>query len=232
MELLFRNVLTEQCQAGVDSLVQTRLSLSRRSSVTQWRIRQHGNAEECEFTGNNALWWILRGRDTSLETGREMIFSTYNFYKNPGIILELCGKREVLQNSSRRGWSVWSSTPACREHSRPRQEAGSTVLGAISEGTVIGPVQQFIVVKIMERLELKLRFFHQVNQNKIPGLCFVEEWIATWMTCCRRHRFQGRGFGFGEVVTPPPPNWKLVWDLGLPPPPTPPLSPTWKNFKM
>ena len=40
-------------------------------------------------------------------------------------------------------------TPACRKYSRPRQEVGSTVLGAISEGTVIGPAQLFIVAKIM-----------------------------------------------------------------------------------
>ena len=41
-------------------------------------------------------------------------------------------------------------TLACREYSRPRQEKGSTVLGVSPEGTVIGPVQQFVTAKIME----------------------------------------------------------------------------------
>ena len=38
---------------------------------------------------------------------------------------------------------------ACTEYSRPRQEKGSTVLGVKPRGIVIGPVQQFVVVKIM-----------------------------------------------------------------------------------
>ena len=43
-------------------------------------------------------------------------------------------------------------TPSCREDSRPRGEAGPTILGAIAEGTVIGPVLQFIMVKICGKL--------------------------------------------------------------------------------
>ena len=40
-------------------------------------------------------------------------------------------------------------TPSCREYSRPRGEMLSTVLGAISEGTAIEPVLQFVMVKIV-----------------------------------------------------------------------------------
>ena len=40
-------------------------------------------------------------------------------------------------------------TPSCREYSEPRGEVRSRVLGAISEGTVIEPVLQFVMVKIV-----------------------------------------------------------------------------------
>ena len=42
-------------------------------------------------------------------------------------------------------------TPSCREYSRHRGKMRSTVLGAIPKGTVIGPVVQFIVVKIPDK---------------------------------------------------------------------------------
>ena len=40
-------------------------------------------------------------------------------------------------------------TPSFREYSRPRGEMRSRVLGAISEGTVIEPALQFVMVKIV-----------------------------------------------------------------------------------
>ena len=68
-------------------------------------------------------------------------------------------------------WMMVLEVSRQREHSRPRQETGSTFLGAIPEGIVIGPVLQFFMVKIM-------KFFHRVIQNDILGLCFAEEGIA------------------------------------------------------
>ena len=49
--LQISSVCTGQCEAGVESLVQTRLSLSWRSS---WQVKNPSKryAEECEFTGN------------------------------------------------------------------------------------------------------------------------------------------------------------------------------------
>ena len=66
----------------------------------------------------------------------------------------LCGERDMLQSSSKH--DVYNSfggvTPSCREGSRPRGEAGSTILGATTEGTVIGPVLQFNMLKISGKL--------------------------------------------------------------------------------
>ena len=58
------------------------------------------------------------------------------------------------------------STPACREYSRPRQEAGQTVLGVIPEGTVIGPAQQFIVVKIMGTSGVEIEILSPSNPEQ------------------------------------------------------------------
>ena len=50
--------------------------------------------------------------------------------------------------------------------SRPRQEIGPPVLGGIPERTVIGPVLQFIVAKIMGITELILKFLHRVRPEQ------------------------------------------------------------------
>ena len=47
-------------------------------------------------------------------------------------------------------------TPECGEYTRPRQEVGPTVLGAIAEGTVIGPVLHYKEVKIRETCEMEI----------------------------------------------------------------------------
>ena len=55
-------------------------------------------------------------------------------------------------------------TLAGREYSRPRQEEGSTVLGVIPESAVIGPVEQFVLRKVWELTELRLKFLRQHGQ--------------------------------------------------------------------
>ena len=65
-------------------------------------------------------------------------------------------------------------TLACTEYSRPRQDKGSTVLGVIPEGSVIGPVQQLAIVKIMGTFGIVI---------EIPSPTRVGQLI--WVMMCR-----------------------------------------------
>ena len=78
---------------------------------------------------------------------------------------------------------------------------------------------------------------NRVDARQKAKQCVELACPAVRASCCRRHRFGGAGFGFGEVVTPSPPNWKPVWGLGsslsLPThPPTTTSSPQLENIKM
>ena len=65
-------------------------------------------------------------------------------------------------------------TPACRDYSDLHEKKGSTVLGVIPQGTVIGPLQQVVIVKIMGTCGTEI---------ELPSTTRVGQ--LTWVMMCR-----------------------------------------------
>ena len=65
-----------------------------------------------------------------------------------------CDRREEIQNSND-GWG--SITLLCREYSSSRSYPKTKALSAIPEGTIIGPVSEDYVVKILDGYDIELQ---------------------------------------------------------------------------
>ena len=149
------SVFTEQFQA--DS--QSKRDWAHLGEVRHMsRIRQYGNAEECEFTGNSSLVDSGRSRHVPGNRARDDLLDIMFFFTRTlldcedlwsGTIVELVENVRYYKTHPDMDDGFGGFTPSCREYSRPRQDAVLTVLGAIPARTVIGPVLQFAVVKFM-----------------------------------------------------------------------------------
>ena len=151
----------------------------------KWRIRQHGNAEECAFTGNKLFGgfclvktrlWKQGARWSSGLFFTRTILDCEDLWNS--IILEYCWESDVLQHSSRHGWWCW------RFHTSMQRIFTTSTRSRFNSSwcnsrTVVGPVLQFIVVRIMGTYR---------NEIEILSL----EQTSTIMFCRRMNRYMDK----------------------------------------